>query len=295
MIALRFKTVDEVPLKSVLSKGEQRRLALAMFLAEMEVISDPSPIVFDDPVSSIDQEGRRHIARTLLGLAAKRQVIVFTHELSLIYELDRLASSQLPVCVQQLQRRGKTVGHVSPDLPWRGLKAKQRAAALHAELASARQLYEDADEAAYENAAVNVCLHLREAFERAVEEEVLNDVVTRRHDTVRLSSLAKIAWNEEICELVEKGTDETSPWVHDQPFADGAVPPNPDELSEGLEIFKQLLAAIKSRRRDSEQGAPPEPPLKAVEDPDSDADQTAPRQLWVVDVPPPAGEDAPAG
>lgn len=58
MAGLAFRTVENVPLTAVLSHGEQRRLALAMFLAEMEVRADPSPVVFDDPTSSIDQEGR---------------------------------------------------------------------------------------------------------------------------------------------------------------------------------------------------------------------------------------------
>lgn len=44
MVTLRFKAVGDVPLDSVLSQGEQGRLALAMFLAEMEVMGDASPI-----------------------------------------------------------------------------------------------------------------------------------------------------------------------------------------------------------------------------------------------------------
>ena len=224
-VSLQFKTVDDVPLKAVLSKGEQRRLSLAMFLAEMEVISDPSPAVFDDPVSSIDQEGRRHIARTLLALSEHRQVIVFTHELSFVYELGRLSTSAQPMHVQHLRRDGKTVGHVHPDLPWQGLAFRQRTTVLYGELGVAEELDAGGREAEYEKASTEFCLHLREAFERAVEEGVLNDVVTRRHDTVRISRLSKVAWSEEICDLVDRGTDETSPWAHDRPRADGSSPP----------------------------------------------------------------------
>ena len=43
MVSLRFKTVADVPLNSVLSQGEQRRLALAMFLAEMDVLGEGEP------------------------------------------------------------------------------------------------------------------------------------------------------------------------------------------------------------------------------------------------------------
>jgi energy-coupling factor transporter ATP-binding protein EcfA2 len=282
-ISLRFKTVDDVPLKSVLSKGEQRRLALAMFLAEMEVISDPSPVIFDDPVSSIDQEGRRHIARTLLRLAEQRQVIVFTHELSFVYELDRLAPVGREAHVQQLRREGQTVGHVHPDLPWQGLSAKQRPKALYEMLAGATELDAAGNETEYEVAAAEFCRHLREAFERTVEECVLNDVVTRRHDTIRISRLRTIAWSEEICDLVDRGTDESSPWMHDRPRADGSEPPTPTELREGLEIFEALLKAIKEHRRSGEPADPPKAKLKAVKE-NADA-SSPPLQLEVVDSP----------
>lgn len=282
-ISLRFKTVDDVPLKSVLSKGEQRRLALAMFLAEMEVISDPSPVVLDDPVSSIDQEGRRHIARTLLRLAEQRQVIVFTHELSFVYELDRLAPAECKAHVQQLRREGDTVGHVHPDLPWQGLSAKQRPKALYKMLAGATELDAAGNETEYETAAAEFCRHLREAFERTVEESVLNDVVTRRHDTIRISKLRKVAWSEEICDIVDRGTDESSPWMHDRPRADGSEPPTPAELREGLEIFEALLKAIKEHRRSGEPTDPPKAKLEAVKD--AAAANSPPLQLEVVDSP----------
>ena len=110
MFSLRFKTVADVPLSSVLSQGEQRRLALAMFLAEMDVLGESNPIVLDDPVSSIDQEGRRHIARTLCELARDRQVIVFTHELSFVHELRRQAHGGVPAHFQHVCRRGRRVG-----------------------------------------------------------------------------------------------------------------------------------------------------------------------------------------
>jgi ABC-type molybdenum transport system ATPase subunit/photorepair protein PhrA len=279
-LGLKFKTVDKVPLTAVLSKGEQRRLSLAMFLAELEVMSDPTPVVFDDPVSSIDQEGRRHIARTLLALAAHRQVIIFTHELSFIYELNRLASKELSIEVQQLRRRGKTVGHVSPGLPWAGLKARQRVEPLLKKLAIAQDLHAKGEEESYQGAATDYCVHLREAFERAVEEGVLADVVTRRSDTVHVLALKNICLNDEICDLVETGTNESSPWVHDRPRGDGSIPPTPEELSEGLEVYKALLAAIKKSKPGGK--GSPGAKLEAVTERSGDSNV---RQLRVADPP----------
>jgi ABC-type lipoprotein export system ATPase subunit len=279
MVALQFETVDSVPLTAVLSQGEQRRLALAMFLAEMEVIADPSPVVFDDPVSSIDQEGRRHIARALINLARRKQVIVFTHELSIVFEIGRIAELEGtdPPHVQHLRRAASTVGHVIPDLPWRGLSYKKRTEALYAELKAAAELEEAGEEAAYELAAQTFCLHLREAIERAVEEGVFANVVTRRSDSVRPLDLKRVVWGKEICEVVEKGANETAPWAHDRPRGDGSSPPTLGEMREGLELFEELAKLIKEGR-DRKQKPKRKPALKAVE-------VDAPAQLTVVEDP----------
>jgi hypothetical protein len=283
MVSLCFKSVDGVPLTAVLSHGEQRRLALAMFLAEMEVLSDPSPVVFDDPTSSIDQEGRRHIARTIVRLAAERQVIVFTHELSLIYELQRAAPSELPQHLQQVRRLGKTVGHVADGLPWQGLKAKQRVDPLLGKLRTIEKLYEARNEDAYEPAVIDFCSSLRQAFERAVEEEILGDVVTRRTDTTHPTALRKVICTEKICDMVERGVDENSPWLHDQARADGAAPPNPGELREGLEVFKGLLSEVKAARARPEdpRNGPHLTPVQSEED-TTEPEVAQPKPLRVV-------------
>jgi hypothetical protein len=229
-------------------------LALAMFLAEMEVRSDPSPVVFDDPTSSIDQEGRRRIARTLLKLGEGRQVIIFTHELSLILELQRHATPACEVSTQHVKRLGKTVGHVQPSLPWEGLSPRERFGDLDQKLLKLREEYAKNDEENYAPQAGHFCKLLRAAFERAVEDAVLAGVVTRRSDDVRTKQLRTINWSEEICDLVDRGMSENSPWVHDQPLADGASPPSPDELKEGLDVYAELLKAVGTikKGRDAE-------------------------------------------
>ena len=66
----------------VLSEGEQRGLALACFLAELEEIGRDHGIIVDDPVSSLDHACMQSVARRLAEEAAKgRQVIVFTHNI----------------------------------------------------------------------------------------------------------------------------------------------------------------------------------------------------------------------
>ena len=66
----------------VLSEGEQRALALACFLAELQEIGSDHGIIVDDPVSSLDHSRMQAVAERLAEEASNgRQVIVFTHNI----------------------------------------------------------------------------------------------------------------------------------------------------------------------------------------------------------------------
>ena len=297
MVYLRFKSVDDVPLTDVLSHGEQRRLSLAMFLAEMEVLSDPSPIVLDDPTSSIDQEGRRQIARTLGQLAENRQVISFTHELSFVFELGRQAPEGLSIHTQHVYRQGETVGHVRPSLPWEGLSPADRVGPLRDRLLSLKKLRESHDEDDYRDKAARFCSLLRESIERTVEDRILAGVVQRRIDDVQTKKLRQVNCSEEICEMVDRGMSGSSPWVHDQALADGSEPPTPDELREGLDLYIELLAKLDDADRERKKGtkkrkAERVTKLKAVESGRADSGQlSVPDLKPVPDAAEPASAD----
>lgn len=240
MMGLRFKTADGAKLTTVLSQGEQRRLALAAFLAEMEVLPGGSPVVFDDPVTSIDQEGRRHIARTIARLAADRQVIVFTHEMSFVHELQRQAATNVPLSLQHVVRIGDSAGNVRPSLPWEGLASSKRKGPLGDSLAAVRKAYETGDPDAYASPVHEFCRMLREAFERTVEDRILAGVITRREDAIHTRKMDQIHCTAEICAMVDRGMSENSAWVHDRPAGDGTVIPTVAELQEGLDLYIEL-------------------------------------------------------
>ncbi len=65
----------------ILSEGEQKVLALADFLAEARLAGITAPVIFDDPVSSLDHRRINEVARRVASLAEDNQVIVFTHDI----------------------------------------------------------------------------------------------------------------------------------------------------------------------------------------------------------------------
>lgn len=68
-------------LSAILSEGEQKVIAIADFLAESAIRAASAPMIFDDPVSSLDYKRIDHITNRLYELSADHQVIIFTHNI----------------------------------------------------------------------------------------------------------------------------------------------------------------------------------------------------------------------
>ena len=78
----RKKTVAaRYALSAILSEGEQKVIALADFLAEVGLPKAPGPIVFDDPVNSLDYKRLEYVVNRVVQLSESRQVVVFTHNI----------------------------------------------------------------------------------------------------------------------------------------------------------------------------------------------------------------------
>ncbi|MFW8602479.1 AAA family ATPase [Desulfobacterota bacterium M19] len=64
-------------IKTILSEGEQKAVALALFIAESKIQKSKNPIILDDPVNSLDHKIAGKFAQRLLKL--ENQVILFNH------------------------------------------------------------------------------------------------------------------------------------------------------------------------------------------------------------------------
>ncbi|BAX82531.1 AAA family ATPase [Labilibaculum antarcticum] len=70
-------------LTDILSEGEQKAIALAEFLTELQLDNIIAPVIFDDPVNSLDHHIIDDVARRLIKLSKDRQVVIFTHSVLL--------------------------------------------------------------------------------------------------------------------------------------------------------------------------------------------------------------------
>jgi|GEM_PF-723091 len=80
-----FQSINRHALAEILSEGEQKAIALAEFLSELQLDNIKAPIVFDDPVNSLDHRIIDEVGKRLIELSKQRQVIVFTHSILLLH------------------------------------------------------------------------------------------------------------------------------------------------------------------------------------------------------------------
>lgn len=241
-----------VDLPKVVSEGEQRCLSIAAFFAELSTADDPSGIVFDDPVSSLDFQWRNGVARRLVQESKSRQVIVFTHDVVFLLALRQFAEElNIEPLDQHIRHLSKGAGVCADELPWVALPVKKKIGYLKSYWQTADKLSRDGHQDAYEKEAKYLYGLLREAWERAIEEVLLGGVVERYRPGVQTQQIAQIAdVTSDDCKAVETAMTKCSTWLpgHDKAAAARAPVPGPADLKTDIDALEAWVSAIRKRR-----------------------------------------------
>lgn len=239
-----------VAIDRILSEGEMRIVALAAFLADITGTDQSSPFVFDDPISSLDQDFEERVVNRLIELAKFRQVIVFTHRLSLLALLEdgikklkvqadfEKVKPAVELHLTTLRRLGNTAGLTS-QFSVREEKPQKAINRLRDEsVAQLRRLHEEGDVLAYEERVKGVCSDLRILVERCVESVLLNDVLLRFRRSLqtqnKIGALARILPSD--CSLIDDLMTRYSVFEHSQS----------DELPAAVPDFLVIKSDIES-------------------------------------------------
>ena len=238
------------PIGEILSEGEHRCVALAAFLAELVTSRDYSGIVFDDPMSSLDHKYRRRVAKRLVEEAAHRQVIVFTHDLTFLFDLQREAEAAgEDVRYQNVHRVQSKPGHVSDDLPMDAKAARPLAEALRSELKSVRGEFDRWPEARRSVFADGVIGKLRKAWEQGIAD-LLRPVMSRFNSQIKGSSLHKLAIiNDDDVIAVRSARARLSEDLHASPETINPAETTHAELLEEIKKLEEWLKDVKERQR----------------------------------------------
>ena len=232
----------------ILSEGEQRAIAIGSFLAEVGLSGGKGGIVFDDPVSSLDHRRRERVARRLAVEASDRQVVVFTHDiyfLCLLAEEAKLAGTT--IVTQSLTRRAEGFGIADPELPFEGKNASKRIGALKAQHQIIAKLHRDGEEQEHHKQTVEAYFRLRMAWERAVEEVLLREVILRFRKGVETQRLAGVIVEDDDYAQVHTGMTKCSNYAHDKALMGGVAIPEPEELLADILALETWRTKIDTR------------------------------------------------
>jgi len=225
----------------ILSEGEKRIVSIAAFIADVTGKKIPAPFIFDDPITSLDEDYEEAVADRLVELAQDRQVIVFTHRIALIVKLrdsakqNKLNSNLLSIANNPGNTGDPTSSPIYVRKPISVLNelSNQR-------LALAKKALADEVDVSYDILAKSICSDIRILIERLIEEVLLGDVVHRFRREIntknKIGRLSKIQKSD--CEFIDIMMTKFSKYEHSQPRSSSVPMPTPHELESELMKLK---------------------------------------------------------
>lgn len=250
---LALRRAPRTDVAEVVSEGEARCLSIASFFAELSTADDRSAILFDDPVSSLDQTWRDSVARRLVAEAAERQVVVFMHDMVFFRTLWDLASQEgVNAATCYLRRTSLASGFTDDALPTPILKVSARVSHLNDLWQDASVLFKMGEQDEYEDKGRKIYGLLREAWERGVEEVLLSGVVERFRSSVQTQNkimvLSDISKGD--CLAVQNSMSKCSTFLqgHDKSPADSRPFPEPSEVKDDIDALASWIKGIRKRR-----------------------------------------------
>jgi hypothetical protein len=234
----------------ILSDGEFRIISLAAFLADVEGHADKSTFIFDDPISSLDQDYEEKVAERLVALSKTRQVLVFTHRLSLMALLGEVIKKE-GLTQNTIGLYKEPWGTGEPGLPpIQAQKSKSAINTLISKIPEGKKILAEKGNEPYSWWVNSICTNTRITIEKVIEFDLLADVVQRFRRPIttqgKLHNIAKITPTD--CMLIDKLMTKYSRYEHSQPSEVPVWPPDPDELETDLNQLKEWLDEFTSRR-----------------------------------------------
>jgi len=201
---------DKHSLRDILSEGEQKAIALAGFLTELRLEECDAPVVFDDPVTSLDHHIIDQIARRLIELSKERQVILFTHSIiffNSIKQKSEIATYKgLDFKFYETTKDTNVTGILIESPNIREDNFSHYKGIINTILRTPLEKRERSEVAM----AIEGYNNLRAAIEVLVETDLLQSAVKRYRKNIALTSLEKINGNlidqykSELSEIFER-------------------------------------------------------------------------------------------
>jgi len=181
--------IEKHLLTDILSEGEQKAIALAEFLTELQLDNINAPVIFDDPVNSLDHHIIDEVVKRLIILSRTRQVIVFTHSVlffnSMLYLSKQPLNKDLSYKFYNSRNEFDETGVIS--------EAEEEINKVSVYISKINTLINNTPKGKPESElAEDGYGYLRSAIELLVEHEIFQGTVKRYQKNVALTSFVKV-------------------------------------------------------------------------------------------------------
>lgn len=237
--------------KLILSDGEYRIISLAAFIADVLGHEGNCPFIFDDPITSLDDDYESHVVKNLCELSKDRQVIVFTHRISLLKDLENeaeknnLASESIYISGRDPKKKGVPV-----DIPMSQSNILKSAnSMLNEKIREIKNM--DINSPEYEVMIHYICQQIRILVEKSVEDCLLNGVVSRfRREITTKGKIEKLSnIDQKDCSFIDKMMTKYSYYDHPQPDETPLQEFSIENIETDMKEFVDWLKKLKERNK----------------------------------------------
>ncbi len=234
---------------AILSEGEQKVISLADFIAETNITTINKGIIFDDPVTSLDEERKNVIAERLCELALNKQVLIFTHDLVFVSGLinkatDLSVGNECHWIESTEEEKGIIWLKNTPsyDKKYRNDKPAQEF----------YKLAKDAGPEGREKHIKSGFAALRTSYETFVIYDIFKNIVQRFNDRVSVMSLSSVCLVDDIVNETISNFEKCCTYMEGHTHSDKSSANKPDAktLFNEIEAYNALKKKYKQTRKE---------------------------------------------
>ncbi len=235
-----LKNIDEF-----LSEGEQRSVALADFFAEIGTDDVNAPVIFDDPVNSMDDLRRDKLAQRIYEESQERQLIVFTHDILFVSHLyDKVYNNdknKVEPTLANFHWMEKDRGYCG-KMTENACPRMDKLGRIRGEVEQIIKRVANSNAFEKESQIGEAYSGMREMLECIVVEKLFNRVVERWSERMKMHNLTKVVLDSEKYKKTRALFEEFSGYIkgHSHSAVSKQDFPDLDKLKEDFKKVKKL-------------------------------------------------------
>lgn len=237
----------------ILSEGEQKVISLADFLAEMNLSEITRGIVFDDPVTSLDDARKCLIANRIVHETTKKQVVVFTHDLVFVSTLIAACNeTKTPYECHWIEKLDDKPGHVAlRNSPSYEKEYRNNTIPVKHYTKANGTGCSPEDREYFIKAGFTA---LRTCYEVLVIHEMFSNVVQRFGERVSVDSLQKVCFCRELADELTDNFAKCCRYMEGHTHSDkfAYTKPTVKTLDEEIKRYDEIRKKIKTNKSDTE-------------------------------------------